>query len=46
MLIKEHESASEKALSVVKDAPLSVEETGKIENLTAEVENLKVMLVY
>nr|GEU97948.1 myosin-9-like isoform X1 [Tanacetum cinerariifolium] len=47
MLAKEHDSAmeaSDKGLSAVKDVPLSVEESGKIESLTAKVENLKVLL--
>lgn len=46
MLAKEHDSATEasdKGLSAVKDVPLSVEESGKTESLTAKVENLKVI---
>ncbi|KAI3668044.1 hypothetical protein L6452_43117 [Arctium lappa] len=47
LLSKEHGSAtdaSDTALSVMRDDPVSVEDTGKIESLTAEVENLKVLL--
>ncbi|XP_024973824.1 myosin-9 [Cynara cardunculus var. scolymus] len=47
LLSKERDSAtdaSDKALSVMKDAPVLVEDTGKIENLTTEVENLKGLL--
>lgn len=36
--------ASDRALSVVKDTSVSMEDTGKIEILTAEVEHLKVIL--
>ncbi|KAI3829743.1 hypothetical protein L1987_03871 [Smallanthus sonchifolius] len=46
MIAKEPESAkeaSDRALSVVKDSPVYVEDTGKIERLTAEVENLKIL---
>ncbi|KAL8226300.1 hypothetical protein R6Q59_000156 [Mikania micrantha] len=36
--------ASDRALPIVKDSPLYVKDTGKIERLNAEVENLKALL--
>ncbi|KAD3338354.1 hypothetical protein E3N88_33875 [Mikania micrantha] len=47
MLAKEPQSskeASDRALPIVKDSPLYVKDTGKIERLNAEVENLKALL--
>ena len=48
VLDKVHESAletSDRALPIVENPTVSVEDTEKIENLTAEVDNLKVVLV-
>ncbi|KAL8259044.1 hypothetical protein R6Q59_026997 [Mikania micrantha] len=47
MIAKEPQSskeASDRALPIVKDSPLYVKDTGKIERLNAEVENLKALL--
>lgn len=47
ILVQEREypiEASDEALSVGKKATVSVEHTEKIENLTAEVKNLKVLI--
>ena len=48
LLIKEREAAQkaiEEASSIVRETPVPVEDTKKIDALTAEVENLKVVLV-
>ena len=48
LLVKEREDARkaiEEASSVIKETPVLVQDTEKIDTLTAEMESLKVMLV-
>lgn len=49
LLVKEREAAQkaiEEASAAIKETPVHVEDTEKIEALSAEVETLKVMLVF